>query len=282
MSRADLLAAVGKKSMTKCYASKGCESWDNDASAQHSEAIVWAARARLAAAAAINRRQRGMSAAHYYGSMFLPEEIIDEVPRSDEFDARLTRNHYGSLVLNAARAMFIDVDLLTPSRSSRVPRERGAHLRGPWRRTLDDLRAVMSHEKEVGFRIYRTAAGYRVLATTCEFDPMSARSQQLMQAAGADTAFMYLCRVQKSFRARLTPKPWRCGASLPPNSFPRQTSDERSCFADWLAHYERACRNRATCQFVEHVGPLEMHGRIRSIVELHDRETKAFEPLPLA
>jgi hypothetical protein len=194
----------------------------------------------------------------------------------------MTRNHYGCVVLNASHALFIDVDMLAPKQTSPPIDTCSSRWRGPWWRMLDDLRTVLASEPEEGFRIYRTAAGFRILATRHPFEPGSQASQRLMNAVGADAAFIDLCRVQKSFRARLTPKPWRCGTGRPPNSFPRKTPDDERCFNAWLSNYEHACRDRATCQYLEHVGPDGTHEQIGPIVEVHDRATRAFESLQLA
>src|SRR5689334_10326372 len=46
-----------------------------------------------------------------YGSRPVREQILRQIEgRGGAVDALLTRNAYGSVVLNAARAMFIDVD----------------------------------------------------------------------------------------------------------------------------------------------------------------------------
>jgi len=56
--------------------------------------------------------------------------------------------------------------------------------------------------------------------------------------------------------------------------------DEREL--PWLSGYEHACRDRATCRLVGHVGRPDTHRRIAPIIELHDGATKALESLPLA
>ena len=63
---------------------------------------------------------------------------------------------------------------------------------------------------------------------------------------------------------------------------PAQSADEQQSFAEWLASYEHACQDRATCQFLEHVGPKETHQRLAPIIEFHDRATKSHEALELA
>jgi hypothetical protein len=241
-------------------------------------ATVAAARARLAAAA--ERPEKRDEREPYYGALGRPEETIDDILEPCDLRAKVTRNHYGCLVLNATRALFIDVDMLPPSQE--VVREHRRHGEGPQRQMLNDLRLVLRSESEYGFRIYRTAAGFRVLATTCEFEPGSEQSNRLMHAVGADTVFVELCRLQQNFRARLTPKPWRCGSRRPPDSFPRQSAEEKQRFEEWLVEYERACSDRATCEYLGHVGRQGTHVRIAPIIEAHDRQTKALTALPLA
>lgn len=238
-----------------------------------------AALARLAEASRLYQQSKGIFSGPYYGTDHNPEEIIASAstPR-----AMVTRNHYGSLILNASRALFIDVDVAPAGRTSRLIRSLPGRHSGRWQRMLDDLRTVLSSEREEGFRIYRTAAGFRILATAREFEPGSLQSQRLMDAVGADSAFMHFCRIQKSFRARLTPKPWRCNTTKPPNAYPRESAVDQGRFVEWLAQYEQACRGRATCQYLGQVGSVEIHERVAPVVEVHDRETKAFEELPLA
>ncbi|MCI0334504.1 MAG: hypothetical protein L0228_14905 [Planctomycetes bacterium] len=244
-------------------------------------AALAAARARLATSTQEYRRRHGLFNQVYYGDRSRLEEALHEFS-CDAADAVVTRNHYGSVVLNAAHTLFIDVDMHQTRPMSRLLNASSGHWQRPWRRMLRDLRTVLSSENEEGFRIYRTAAGFRILGTTHEFDAASARSKRLMTAVGADDAFVRLCEVQKTFRARLTPKPWRCGTPLPPNSYPRRSKLEKQRFTEWLSRYEDVCRNRATCQFLEHVGRQETHARVAPIIQLHDRETKAFEALELA
>jgi hypothetical protein len=244
-------------------------------------ATLFAAQARLTAAEKPGRKKR-RAREPYYGTFGHLEETIDGVVNLSALDAKVTRNHYGCLVLNAGRTLFIDVDVCEPRRMYRPTRGGCARGEGPQRQVLDDLRLVLRSEDDYGFRIYRTAAGFRILATTHEFEPGSEQSNWLMSAVGADTAFVELCRLQRNFRARLSPKPWRCGSRRPPNSFPRESTEEKQRFVDWLEQYERACSKRATCEYLGHVGPEDTHARIAPVIEAHDRETKALICLPLA
>lgn len=237
---------------------------------------VAAASQRLITAA--KRKKRINRDAYYGDGPDAPPEPVDHNAQIE--NAVITRNHYGSLVLNASRALFIDVDM-GESVEPLVPVSTYA-WDDTWQSTLDDLCTVLASEKGEGFRIYQTAAGFRVLATTHEYEPTTPASSRLMNLVGADADFVKLCRIQNSFRARLTPKPWRCGSRRPPTIFQCLTDDEKYQYATWLTQYERACSDRATCRFLEHVGSSASHRRIAPLVELHDRVTKAFQGLPLA
>jgi hypothetical protein len=80
-------------------------------------------------------------------------------------------------------------------------------------------------------------------------------TRELLEALGSDPRFVKLCAVQESFRARLTPKPWRCDVSLPPGQHPREDTALRARVEEWLRGYEAASEHFATCRFIEHAGP---------------------------
>jgi len=221
-----------------------------------------------------------------YGDRPVREQIIQEIAgRDGQPDALLTRNTYGSLVLNAARSMFVDVD--APPTSSGVGGGLFKSLFGgggskPSDAHLDRLRDTLRSSGAGSFRVYRTAAGYRLLATDRLYTPGSSESESLMRQVGADPAFIQLCRIQDSFRARLTPKPWRIGKTAPPGDFPREDARVQRAFEQWLQEYERAAGSKATCQFVETIGDGSIHPDVAHIVQLHDDRTRATSSLPLA
>ena len=222
-----------------------------------------------------------------YGDRPVREQIIEEIAGPDgQPDALLTRNSYGSLVLNAARSMFIDVD------AAAAPSGGGGFLKSlfgggsggskPSDAQLDRLRGALQSSGAGSFRVYRTAAGYRLLATDRLYAPGSSESESLMRQLGADPAFIQLCRIQDSFRARLTPKPWRVGKPAPPGDFPREDAELQRAFERWLQEYDRAAGAKATCQFVETIGNGTIHADVEHIVQLHDERTRATSSLPLA
>ncbi len=221
-----------------------------------------------------------------YGSRPVREQILREIQsRSGDVDALLTRNAYGSVVLNAARAMFIDVDAPPPSSGAAAGIAKLFGFGGGAKAAdaaLDQLRRALSSANVGSVRLYRTASGFRLLATERVFTPASGDAESVMRTVGADPSFVQLCKVQDSFRARLTPKPWRVGQTAPPVEFPRETPSQEAAFSDWLQKYERAAGSKATCRFIETIGGVSIHPDVAPILRLHDEQTKADSSLPLA
>src|SRR5262249_22274267 len=152
--------------------------------------------------------------------------------------AAITRNSYGALVLNADEMMFVDIDrrdLLRPG-----------HTMDP---VLEEIGGVVERHG-LSARVYRTAAGHRAIITSRKFQAGSAEAEALLQEFGADPMYVRLCRLQASFRARLTPKPWRCNFYAPPVEFPFETPQAEEAFRRWDQEYNRQAAGFATCQFV--------------------------------
>jgi hypothetical protein len=225
-----------------------------------------------------------------YGSRPVREQILREIMGSDgQVAALLTRNGYGSVVLNAARAMFIDVD--APASGGVAGAVGGlAKLLGfgsggsapAADAGLDQVRRALTSSGIGSARLYRTAGGFRLLATDRTFTPGSSEADAAMRSVGADPQFVQLCKIQDSFRARLTPKPWRVGHSGPPGDFPREDAGVQQMFDEWLQTYDRVAASKATCQFVETIGSSSVHPDVAPILALHDEQTKATSSLPLA
>lgn len=222
-----------------------------------------------------------------YGRSLLREELLEEISGARGGTVAIrTRNRYGAQILNAASALFLDVDLAPDSLGGRLM----AMLRGKpasiEARTLDRLRRALESARgawgDASFRIYRTAAGLRVMETARVHEPGSPPVLELMRAAGTDRAFVMLCGVQKCFRARLTPKPWRIEQPKPPTSFPFASAADEARMRRWQQAYEAASSGFAVCRLIEQIGTPRVHADLARTLEIHDRLTRATADLPLA
>src|SRR5262245_9976010 len=75
------------------------------------DALVSASQARLIWAAKRRKKRDKRTTEEYYVPSGGLEETIECALTNRVFDAIVTRNHYGSLVLNARHALFIDIDV---------------------------------------------------------------------------------------------------------------------------------------------------------------------------
>jgi hypothetical protein len=205
-----------------------------------------------------------MKGGHYlYGDRPLPEPILYEFQNSGR-DARaaITRNVYGALVMNARDLMFIDID------------REGSDV-------LSEIKRIAA-VGNLDARVYRTAGGYRVLITNYGFQAGHPHSESLMRDFRADPLYVRLCQMQQSFRARLTPKPWRCGLGMPPVAFPYESPKEEAQFQEWDAQYAAATAHYATCQYVGSFPGVRIEPAFQDLIDYHDRVSKATSQLPLA
>ncbi|HKD35139.1 MAG TPA: hypothetical protein VKB78_00020 [Pirellulales bacterium] len=202
--------------------------------------------------------------------------------------AAVTRNRYGTLVLNSAGVMFLDWDAPRNSRQSLFNSIK--KLFGRKTNPADDRFETETREKLARFRVengewtvrlYQTAGGLRGMVTHMLFDPAAASTLGTLKALGNDPLYIRLCESQSSFRARLTPKPWRCGAGKCTLAWPRE-GDTIVRFDRWVTRYDRRRAAFATCRFIDTIGPGAVHPEIAPIVELHDTLTRSSELLPLA
>lgn len=231
------------------------------------------------------RRGEPFPERYAYGTQPLREEILQTLDGEDAEHpaAVVTRNRYGALILNAARLLFLDIDLPAMTLGQRLRRLFSAGRADPADAALAKLREALERSaRSTAFRLYRTAAGLRAIAIDRDYDPAGRDTEELMRLTDTDPAFARLCRVHQSFRARLTPKPWRCGYPLPPGQHPREEGEPRQRFAAWCDGYERASARFATCRYVDTVGSGKPRGHAAQLVTLHDRVTRSSESLPLA
>ncbi|MDO5675330.1 MAG: hypothetical protein Q4G66_10515 [bacterium] len=247
---------------------------NEEAARQHAAARAEKVRQRIL--------QQGILDPYEYGDRPLREEIVETIDgAADEGRAVITRNRYGALILNSSSLLFLDIDQKVQKRSflSRLVGRKAEAVRNE---QLLEIKEQLVKFPKISFRLYQTAAGFRVIATNRAFKPLAEETSELMLATNTDQLYQRLCLAQHGFRARLTPKPWRCALSLPSNSFPRTDAAAEEAFVAWKRDYEQRTQQFATCRYIETIGSRAADSRLSTLIALHDRMTRCTTNLPLA
>ena len=164
--------------------------------------------------------ERGDRAKGYlYGANPLREPVLEQL----DFGA-VTRNGYGCEVLNTESVLFCDIDIEEGGQKSGgifsglfgKKQADSSSMSPAEEKAMAKVRSWVDANSSWGIQAYRTKAGLRLIATHDVFDPVGDPAARFFESVSADKHFGLLCKVQKSFRARLTPKPWRCGLKVPP------------------------------------------------------------------
>ncbi|HEX8324103.1 MAG TPA: hypothetical protein VF595_09335 [Tepidisphaeraceae bacterium] len=239
---------------------------------------------------AADRQTDGRATAYEYGEVPPREQQFDVIEHGGQTIGVITRNRYGSLILNTDRVMFADIDFPTPQSSA--PQGLAGLVAGLFKKTpptttpeavaLEKVLAWQATRPAASFRVYRTFAGLRLLFTDGLYDPRSPDTRDLLRSIGSDLLYFTLTQRQGCFRARLSPKPWRCGAST---YLPRSIvdhPDEPQRVDEWAEAYTRQAAAYDTCRFLRTVGPSAANGEINAISNVHDRFTGATGTKPLA
>ncbi|MGP9683208.1 hypothetical protein [Brachybacterium sp. AOP3-A1-3] len=245
----------------------------------------------------------------YYPDRRLPEELLDELHGPDgELIAAITRNRYGAAVLNTDAVLITDIDLIEPSSLDRaqdpkgsflsrlfgnapepLPAEQidpdafglqGLHRRGDHHaRTLALIETFRAQHPQLGVRTYRTRNGFRLLVTGSGLAPRSDGAREFMKQVGSDEIYMILCRVHDTYRARLTPKPWRIDVDRFESLGTRLTDDQEH--QAWVERYRAASQDVAVCRLLDVSGPAPSTVE-QQIIDMHDRAVRPESGLRLA
>ena len=147
------------------------------------------------------------------------------------------------------------------------------------------LEKLASEEKNAGFRLYKTPAGFRVIATHKTFDPAGDEVAQLFKRLRTDPVYALMCLRQKCFRARVSAKPWRIGISdhMRPTRGVWPVSEEKMPRrASWIEAYEKQAAQFAACHFIATFGSTAMPAEVSAAVQLHDELCAALSDKPCA
>lgn len=262
--------------------------WWSERSAEEAKQLATARATDLAERWRQGIQSTARGSSYGYGDRPLREQVLEELRDSKgTISAVLTRNVYGSLVLNTDGAMFVDIDLpnLEPKPKGFFQTLFGRSAQPEPTVRMEAVQRIcrwIEGQRRFGARLYETKAGLRLLLVHDTFDPTSSEVSNAFKALQADPLYQKLCERQRCFRARVSPKPWRCGAPQPPHSWPFVDPDAEAEYATWLQSYSAAASKFASCRFLKAVGHGEQHPDLVEIIKLHDRLSAANSSLPLA
>lgn len=189
------------------------------------------------------------------------EPVLSEICYSGKQRAIITRNRYDCLILNTDRLLIVDVDIGVPRGTD--PRDCSANcqIAISQQQAIAALEALVEQFPHLGFRVYRTRNGLRYLCTTQEFHPLDPKLQRLMKSLYADPLYARLCKFQATFRARLTPKPWRVEP---------QEQSSQLIYDRMTGMVLPSSSPYAVCHLIEIVGEQSILPELVPIVEAHD------------
>ena len=207
----------------------------------------------------------------YYPRTPLREEVIEEVLDSGgTLIAAITRNRYGALVLNTAAVLIADVDLPRQSLGGLLKRLFSRGEDPALAQAVERIEAFAAAHHELSVHTYRTAAGLRVLITGSGAAPQDEAATEILQALASDPLYVRLCVAHRTYRARLTPKPWRVGLTAPAGHWPFEDDSADRAYREWIERYSAASANARVCEKLA-----STQGRFseaeRRIVQLHDQ-----------
>ncbi len=193
------------------------------------------------------------------------EEIVEELGPKNI----VTRNRYGSRVLNTTDLPIFDVDKGADYNPTFIGRLFGAVKKSGKEIALNNLKQCIAENKlpGTGWRIYETLNGFRLIIGGISLDPNSPAFDKVVKLGRIDFLYAHLCKKQNCYRARLTPKPYRIKMPAIKYNWP-QTEAELKDSAQWVQIYEEKSKHYGICKLVFSSG---IDFSNHPIVAYHDR-----------
>jgi hypothetical protein len=227
-----------------------------------------------------------------YGTPPIREEIKQTLSHGGQEIGLITRNAYGALVLNSPCVLFADLDfptfaekppgLLNWFKFVFSPSFRRSCQRTDEQAVWQRVQAWAEANPTRGFRLYRTPGGMRLLMTDRQYEPTAPETIALLETLGSDPLYVRLTKNQECFRARLTPKPFRCGIRAPERHFPFHTPEVETRFRQWEADYDARSRAYRACELVGEFGAPASDEIIQQTIWMHDERSCLPDGAPLA
>lgn len=194
--------------------------------------------------------------------------VVEPIANLIDEENVITRNRYGSLVLNSESLCFVDVDSFRDSFWRRL----FGMGRNPETLLIAAVQGLCAADATLSARVYRTAHGWRVVLRGQGITVNSPRMHDVFASLQADPLYTNLCRKQKCWRARLSPKPFHLG--LPRFPFLSDSANADSQMADWVKLYDDKVSAYGVCRLIDSFGP----SITDRVLELHDTYTRALVP----
>lgn len=234
--------------------------------------------ARLQAGESVRARDHKVA---YNGAEGLPirEEIVER-----HGESVITRNSYGALCLNTPDVVFADIDVEAPGLLRSMWLLVSGGERDPFVAARARVEKFVADNPGWLLRLYRTPKGFRVLVMHDTFDPTDEPAFEFMQKLGSDPLYMRMCRNQKCFRARISPKPWRIGVEHikpRPGIWPVK-KEKMNVRRDWIRRYEQQASRYSSCRYEASLGKGRPIRKCEAVQSVHDRYCKVDRGLDIA
>ena len=181
----------------------------------------------------------------------------------------VTRNHYGCEVLNTTTVCFADVDTVPNPLMNALRSLFGRGLTAE-ERLLQRVRELCAADAGLGVRVYRTAHGWRLVLAGQGISLLSPRMEELFRLLPVDPRYARMCRLQRCWRARVSPKPFYRGLKRFPLPLHSDWQADPAA-AEWVRAYQAATADLAVCRLIATLGtPID-----DPIVNWHDETTSA-------
>ncbi len=202
----------------------------------------------------------------------IKEEQIEEINES----AVITRNRYGAHVLNTENQMILDIDEPPVSIFDLFARKSAEWKLRRLKKVTEKL-YISLNKPLLGFRIYQTCKGFRVIVTGEPILPKENLAHIISQKLNADPLYWHLCKKQNCYRARLTPKPYRIKYKTIKIKVPADAQRKEE-IASWERGYWEKSKNYSVCRYIGTVGS----DNPNDLILLHDKYTRANDSRKLA
>ncbi|MGE0086086.1 MAG: hypothetical protein AB7S75_16890 [Desulfococcaceae bacterium] len=162
----------------------------------------------------------------------------------------VTVNRYGALVLNTCQYTVLDIDDYSYEFSDLFRFFRSMTKKD---RIISRFRKKLDKYPELGdsFRIYETCKGVRIIGNKY-YDPDSPKFESRLRQLFVDWIYIVMCRKQKCYRARLTPKPYRMKINTVKIKSP--TDCESEAYQNWFAEYQKKASEYSVVRLRETAG----------------------------